>query len=75
MHHREPSLPLSGRRYLGCMLLVPVRLDDVRETRWILRLIYTDRQSLHCDVQAAADPAVVSISVSPSMTSQPWEAA
>ena len=27
------------------------------------------------DVQAAADPAVVSISVSPSMTSQPWEAA
>jgi hypothetical protein len=25
--------------------------------------------------QAAADPAMVSISVSPSMTSQPWEAA
>ena len=27
------------------------------------------------DGQAAADPAVVSISASPSMTSQPWEAA
>jgi hypothetical protein len=27
------------------------------------------------DGQAAADPAVVSISASPSMTSQPWDAA